>query len=326
MNTDTSTVLAEESSDRLADIFQTTMTRDKGFYWGRIGGSDYEAVARRFAQDSRKFVDRAADRYFSKDRARVRELNGFFDKNPLTLGSNFERYLDLMNKSYFETPAFTYANSNLVRFIESKSLAVAPQENYTETIAKGKTLATFRFVEALDPFLESFKSFAEEKRVVIVSPFSRSVQAQLEVKDKLIKNYAFPAAEFVTYTSPITYNNNLDVLRRTIPARTSNWLDEVELMSEELSNLDFDIALLSCGSYATPLGVSIMHSGRRAMYLGGMLNVLFNLYGARYDIPEYNSKVVLEHRIDPLEAREFESIRGGRSLNNEGMRAYFRSK
>ena len=326
MDTASATVFANENAPHLAETFEETMAGAGGFYWGRIGGSDYEAVARRHAHDGRGFVDRAADRYFSKDRTRVRELNGFFDKNLFTIRSNFDRYLELMDSSYLQTPAFTYANANLVRFIEGTDSAITPQENYTQAISKDKSLATFRFVESLDPFLRSFKSFAEGRKVLIVSPFSRSVQAQLEFKDKLIRDYTFPTAEYMTYTSPITYNNRLDVMRGNIPSRTSNWLDEVDLMSQELANLDFDIALLSCGSYATPLGVSIMRSGRRAFYLGGMLNVVFNLYGARYDIPEYNSKLVLENRIDPIEAAEFETIRGGRAIANEGMRAYFRSK
>jgi hypothetical protein len=326
MHTSSATLFTEENSPHLADTFEETMASSGGFYWGRIGGSDYEAVARRYAHDGRGFVDRVADRYFSKDRIRVRELNGFFDKKYFTTRSNFDRYLELMDTSYLQTPAFTYANANLVRFIEGTDSAITPQENYTEVISNDKSLATFRFVESLTPFLRSFKSFAEGKRVLIVSPFSRSVQAQLEVKDKLIRDYTFPVAEYLTYTSPITYNNHLDVMKGTIPSRTSNWLDEVDLMSEELENLDFDIALLSCGSYATPLGVSIMRSGRRALYLGGMLNVVFNLYGARYDIPEYNSKLVLENRIDPIEAAEYETVRGGRAIQNEGMRAYFRSK
>lgn len=203
MDTSSASVFAHENSPRLAEIFEESMASDGGFYWGRIGGSDFEAVARRYAQDGRGFVHRAADWYFSKDRKRVRELNGFFDKNSFTIRSSFDRYLELMDSSYMQTPAFTYANANLVRFIEGTAGAVTPQENYTEAISKGKYLATFRFVESLDPFLRSFKKFAEGKRVLIVSPFSMSVQAQLEVKDTLISGYTFPNAEYLTYTSQL---------------------------------------------------------------------------------------------------------------------------
>jgi len=87
---------------------------------------------------------------------------------------------------------------------------------------------------------------------------------------------------------------------------------------------EFDVALLSCGSYATALGDFVRHElGKKAVYLGGMLNVMFNIYGERYDTPFFDSLVNLDTRIDALENDELASVRGGRGLRNEAMRAYF---
>ena len=63
--------------------------------------------------------------------------------------------------------------------------------------------------------------------------------------------------------------------------------------------------------------------GKKAVYLGGMLNVMFNIYGERYDTPFFDSLVNLDTRIDALENDELVSVRGGRGVQNEAMRAYF---
>uniref|UniRef100_A0A6C0IJN5 Uncharacterized protein n=1 Tax=viral metagenome TaxID=1070528 RepID=A0A6C0IJN5_9ZZZZ len=50
-------------------------------------------------------------------------------------------------------------------------------------------------------------------------------------------------------------------------------------MCEEINKLEFDIALLSCSSYAMYLGDFISNKMKKnSIYIGGVLNVLFNIW------------------------------------------------
>ena len=54
-------------------------------------------------------------------------------------------------------------------------------------------------------------------------------------------------------------------------------------MFDDIKKIDFDIAFLSCGCYANELGYRIKNQlNKKAIYLGGGLNLLFNIYGKRY--------------------------------------------
>jgi hypothetical protein len=54
-------------------------------------------------------------------------------------------------------------------------------------------------------------------------------------------------------------------------------------MKDDISKLDFDIALLSCGGYGPPLCLHIFSSMQKtAIYVGGALQILFGIKGKRW--------------------------------------------
>jgi hypothetical protein len=65
--------------------------------------------------------------------------------------------------------------------------------------------------------------------------------------------------------------------------------------------------------------------GKKALYLGGVLNVFFNIYGGRYNDDYYKNFGGLnpEYQIDPFENEDIINIKGGRGVSCEGFNAYF---
>lgn len=49
-----------------------------------------------------------------------------------------------------------------------------------------------------------------------------------------------------------------------------------------IKNIDFDVALLSCGTYAHFLGEYIKNIGKKSIYIGGVLPLHFGIFGDRY--------------------------------------------
>jgi hypothetical protein len=238
--------------------------------------------------------------------------NGYFDFS--NDKNNFQKYLEDMILYYKNSDACSYAGSYIID----------TQSDFFDYILNGKTLITYSFIEGVSTVLKSFTDWGKNKKILIISPLSKSIEYQLKNKDKLYIDYQFPECEFKTYNTKITYNSNDDT-KESLGLVTNNWHEECQRMVEEISNIDFDIAFLSCASYSMFLGNYIRYNMRKqALYLGGILNIYFNIYGGRYDDNYYKKcGLNLEYQIDPLENDEIEHIKGGRDKPTEALNAYF---
>jgi len=136
----------------------------------------------------------------------------------------------------------------------------------------------------LEPFyccLEDIKPWSlylKGKRVLIISPFIKSFQEQLNknfqiFKDKKKKIFA-DDQEFLFYKSFQCLNGNKP---------HKNWLETFLIMCKDIKKLDFDIALLGCGGYGLPLCYYIKTQLKKsAIYVGGGLQLLFGVMGNRW--------------------------------------------
>ena len=62
-----------------------------------------------------------------------------------------------------------------------------------------------------------------------------------------------------------------------------NWINTFNIMCNDISKLDFDIALISCGGYGMLLGSFIRYKlNKSAIYVGGGLQLLFGVTGQRW--------------------------------------------
>ena len=79
---------------------------------------------------------------------------------------------------------------------------------------------------------------------------------------------------------------DLQIMRsvQSIAGNTSGfetWFDALAYMEEEIEKRDFDIALLGCGAYGFNLAAHIKRMGKKAVHLGGFLQ-LFEEYQYRW--------------------------------------------
>lgn len=300
----------------LVDRFTSIVKRMEPTFIGRIGGSDFDIVTRYVDKPSRfddPVVLDAAVR-------RVRELNGYFDfdNDP----SNFFGYLNALVGAYRDSDTLLYCNEGLITKFRHNVFQKRDMRLLSD-VCRGKQLIDYTFVESVHPFLTSFSSWGAGKRILIVSPFSRSLEHQNARRDELIVGYRFPDFELLTYSSPVTYNADGDSAE-SMGLAARNWHEECARMAEDISRMDFDIAWFSCASYGMYLGRFVRNElGRTSIYLGGILNVLFNIYGQRYDTPYFNRFMHRETQMAALENEDVVRLNGGRSSENEALRAYF---
>ena len=146
----------------------------------------------------------------------------------------------------------------------------------------------------LEPFFASnpWTLALEGKRVLVVHPFVTSIISQYPKRQDLFSTPVLPDFDLVTYRAIQTGGG------QTLGYRT--WFDALEKMTKDVTQLDFDVALVGCGAYGFPLAAALKRLGKKVIHLGGSLQLLFGIRGKRWDaLPEYRA-LVNEHWIRPL--------------------------
>lgn len=143
------------------------------------------------------------------------------------------------------------------------------------------------------------------KKVLVIHPFEKSVQINYKQKDRLFSNKNFmPDFELITIKAVQTLADNKNV-------QYSNWFEALDSMKEQMSETDFDIALVGAGAYGFPLGAYAKELGRQALHIGGMLQLYFGIRGQYYDQFNYHN----EFWTRPLEEEKpkgFKKVEAGR--------------
>ena len=61
-------------------------------------------------------------------------------------------------------------------------------------------------------------------------------------------------------------------------------------MEDEMDKTDYDICLIGCGAYGFPLAAHAKRKGKKAVHLGGALQLLFGIKGKRWEAKDYATK------------------------------------
>lgn len=162
------------------------------------------------------------------------------------------------------------------------------------------------------PFMwqNPWTKYLKGKKVLVVHPFVDSIRYQYEHnRDKLFDNPdVLPEfKELLTVKAVQTISDQQD-------KRFDTWFDALQFMKDEISKLDFDIALIGCGAYGMCLAAHVKRMGKQAVHLAGWTQMLFGVYGERWikDQPQY-SKYINEYWIRPLES---EKPKGAEKVEN----------
>ena len=149
---------------------------------------------------------------------------------------------------------------------------------------------------SVEPFYfdNPWSSKLKNKKVLVISPFEHSIKSQfLHNRKNLWTNDVLPEFELITYKSVQSIGGQ---------GPDKSWLESLNRMKSEITQIDFDIALLGCGAYGVPL-VSYIYSelNKSAIYIGGALQIMFGIKGKRWDDHEIISKFYNDNWIRPSE-------------------------
>ena len=112
------------------------------------------------------------------------------------------------------------------------------------------------------------------KKVLIISHFTESMKKQKDFKFFPNSHIFLPGQEFVYYKTFQTSGGNHP---------HKNWIETFEIMCKDISKLEFDIALVSCGGYGLPICHYIHNQlNKGSIYVGGILQIYFGIIGRRW--------------------------------------------
>lgn len=135
----------------------------------------------------------------------------------------------------------------------------------------------------------------EGKRVLVVHPFVRSIAEQYLRKDLIFNNSrVLPDFELITLKAVQSIANTHTGFR--------NWFDALDHMKDQITALDFDVAIIGCGAYGFPLAAHVKRLGKKGIHLGGATQTLFGIKGKRWETKKIHGRVadmMNEHWVRP---------------------------
>lgn len=164
-------------------------------------------------------------------------------------------------------------------------------------------------LEAIEPYLSSdpWSSALRGKKVLVVHPFSDSIEKQYRIHEKLFQDpRVLPDFQLLTYRAVQTNAGG--------ETNYEDWFAALEGMFSEIRALDFDVAIVGCGAYGLPLASMIKGLGKQVIHLAGATQILFGIRGARWDARPYMQKFFNAYWIRPSAAerpKHADQVEGG---------------
>ena len=136
------------------------------------------------------------------------------------------------------------------------------------------------------------------KRVLVVHPFVESIRYQYKHNRTKLWSNPDVLPEFKELVTLKAVQSVADAKEQPY----KNWFEALKYMEDEISKLDFDVAIIGCGAYGMCLAAHVKRMGKVAIHLAGWTQMLFGVYGNRWikDQPEY-AKYINKYWIRPNE-------------------------
>ncbi|MDD3225121.1 MAG: hypothetical protein PHX70_10565 [Clostridium sp.] len=208
--------------------------------------------------------------------------------------------------------------NNLDKFCEfyiecsskSDALALWQVKNEKKIINKYCSSAKYIKLRSLEPyyFKNPWSKVLENKKVLVVHPFSHSILNQYKKREFLFKNNdILPKFKDIYVVKAIQSNAGADI-------KYKSWFDSYNVMCDQINKYDFDVAIIGAGAYGLPLASYVKDLGKKAIQMSGATQILFGIKGSRWDKHKVISKLYNKQWIRPSvdeTPQGFKTVEGG---------------
>lgn len=153
--------------------------------------------------------------------------------------------------------------------------------------------ATLIPLKSLEPyyFSDPWSATLKGKKVLVIHPFAKTIEKQYAKRDQLFENKeVLPNFDLITFKAENTIFGH---------EKFKNWFEVFDNSCEEISKIDFDVAIIGAGSYGLPIAAFIKSMGKQAIHMAGATQILFGIKGRRWDNHPIISKLYNESWVRP---------------------------
>ena len=249
------TFLSKEEGNAM--LYKGLVT-DSPFFAGRLGSNELECMVEYYYLLHRDSGGRNS--YHDNLKLVMKQGAGFYPTD--------DQYLDRMVELYTE-------DLKQMDFIWSMWLSRFENLLYKQ-FASGSAFALYDDTALPYDIENPWTKALEGKKVLVIHPFEQSIRQNYENRGKLHKNKDL-LLEFQLQTM-----KSVQSIAEEMP-EYSTWFEALKAMEKQIDSIDFDIALIGAGAYGLPLGAYCKRIGKKAVHIGGMLQLLFGIRGKAWD-------------------------------------------
>lgn len=254
-----------------SDMIYKLLAQDKPCMIARFGSTEFAALVNYLGVNSPhrsvwKYIQgKQPEWWWNKNiMSQMQQWSGFFPPTE----DNMQRFGDLMMEDMKQLDL-------LGSWINNEYLVA----NYIKQ-------AKYVHLRLLEPFWakEPWTRVLCGNRVLVVHPFAPIIKKQYqENRCKLFDNQDI-LPEFQLKTIQAVQSLGGD------SSGFADWFQALNWMKHEIDQRNYDIALIGCGAYGFPLAAHVKRQGKKAVHLGGSLQLLFGIIGRRWEDPNYGVK------------------------------------
>lgn len=216
-----------------------------------------------------------------------------------------KRFSDsIVHEIFINSGVYPQSESALIKFAECyirycgslSHLAVWYRPGEKEFVTGYMERAKLFRLQGLDPIpfrSDSWLQGLANKRVLVISPFTRSVQKQYENREKIWSNCPgfLPSFTLLCLKAPLSAG--------LVTPELPDWETSLNALISQMNSLEFDIVLVGAGAFSIPLTVEAEKRGAASVHLGGQLQIIFGIMGGRWIENETLRQVVNEFWVRP---------------------------
>lgn len=172
-----------------------------------------------------------------------------------------------------------------------------PQERFFEEELKHAIKIDF---ELLNPYFSAkpWTSALSGKKVLVVHPFAHTIKKQYNKRTLLFEKNVLPSFHLSVLKAVQSLGGQ--------QTQFADWFEALDFMKAEIDKVDYDVCLIGAGAYGFPLAAHVKRSGKKAVHMGGSLQLLFGISGKRWEDPNYSPdyhyyKLINEHWVKASE-------------------------
>ena len=213
--------------------------------------------------------------------------------------------MELFCDHYLQAIKHSDAIASFLRFINKEQDFFSKEFNVPQI--KAHSVEPFYAVlENITPWTHALKG----KKVLIIHPFIESFKKQQQNNFQLFSDSKLflEDQEFSYYKTFQTIAGN---------HIHNDWFETYNIMCNQISKIDFDVALLGCGGYGLPLCNFIKTDlNKSAIYIGGGLQLLFGVIGSRWESNNFWDALIKKHNIKFIKPSGNEICKNLKTIEN----------